>query len=338
MADVHRLCDRPGCENTANLQCPTCIKLKIVEGSYFCQQSEKRHVPEGIERPDYADHPQGYPASEMVIKRSTQIKVLNSDEIKSMREVCRFAREVLDIGAKAVRVGITTDEIDRIVHEATIERNCYPSPLNYSGFPKSCCTSVNEVICHGIPDKRPLENGDIVNLDITCYYKGFHGDLNETLFVGDVDEESKHIIKTAYECMMTAINEIKPGVRYRELGNFIQKHAHANNCSVTKTYCGHGIHRLFHTAPNIPHYAKNKAVGVMNPGHVFTVEPMINQGTWRDQLWDDDWTAVTQDGKKSAQFEQTLLVTQTGCEILTARPDHNGRPHFMDQLEAMGEL
>lgn len=245
---------------------------------------------------------------------------------------------MLDIGAKAVRVGVTTDEIDRIIHEATIERNCYPSPLNYSGFPKSCCTSVNEVICHGIPDKRPLENGDIVNLDITCYYNGFHGDLNETLFVGNVDDASKELVKTAYECMMAAINEIKPGVRYRDLGSFIQKHAQSKGCSVTKTYCGHGIHRLFHTTPNVPHYAKNKAVGIMKPGHVFTVEPMINQGTWRDSLWDDGWTAVTQDGKRSAQFEQTLLVTETGCEILTGRPDNDGRPHFMDQLEAMGEL
>eukprot|EP00112_Aurelia_sp_Birch-Aquarium-sp1_P018302 Seg435.12 transcript_id=Seg435.12/GoldUCD/mRNA.D3Y31 product="Methionine aminopeptidase 1" protein_id=Seg435.12/GoldUCD/D3Y31 len=390
MAD--KVCESPGCEKPAKLQCPTCLKLGIVEGSFFCEQecfksswkthkaihkqvqkndsisngvqkteessenynpypgymytgklkpfplSEKRTVPLHIGRPDYADHPKGYPASEMSVKRSTSIQVLTPSEIESMREVCRLAREVLDIGAKAVKVGITADEIDRIVHEATVERNCYPSPLNYSGFPKSCCTSVNEVICHGIPDKRPLENGDIVNLDITCYYKGFHGDLNETLFVGEVDDASKNLVKTAYECMMSAIHEIKPGVRYRELGNFIQKHAHTNGCAVTKTYCGHGIHRLFHTAPNIPHYAKNKAVGIMKPGHVFTVEPMINQGTWRDNLWDDGWTAVTQDGKRSAQFEQTLLVTETGVDILTKRPDNDGRPHFMDQLEAMGEL
>jgi len=388
MAD--RICEAPGCDKIAKLQCPTCIKLGIIPGSFFCQQecfksnwkthklihkkqdtsdskssqstgnsissynpypgyrytgklrpfplSEKRFVPSTIGRPDYADDPNGYPASEASAKRSTAIQILNREEIESMREVCRLGREVLDIGAKAVRVGVTTDEIDRIIHEATIERNCYPSPLNYSGFPKSCCTSVNEVICHGIPDKRPLENGDIVNLDITCYYNGFHGDLNETLFVGNVDDASKELVKTAYECMMAAINEIKPGVRYRDLGSFIQKHAQSKGCSVTKTYCGHGIHRLFHTTPNVPHYAKNKAVGIMKPGHVFTVEPMINQGTWRDSLWDDGWTAVTQDGKRSAQFEQTLLVTETGCEILTGRPDNDGRPHFMDQLEAMGEL
>uniref|UniRef100_A0A7M5WXM5 Methionine aminopeptidase n=1 Tax=Clytia hemisphaerica TaxID=252671 RepID=A0A7M5WXM5_9CNID len=173
----------------------------------------------------------------------------------------------------------TTDEIDRIVHEATIERNCYPSPLNYYTFPKSCCTSVNEVICHGIPDKRPLDEGDIVNLDITCYYDGFHADLNETLFVGKVDDDSKRLVQTAYDSLMAAVNEVKPGVRYRDLGKFIQKVAQDNGCSVTRTYCGHGIHRLFHTAPNVPHYAKNKAVGIMKPGHVFTIEPMINLGS-----------------------------------------------------------
>ncbi|KAI2535265.1 METAP1 isoform 11, partial [Pan troglodytes] len=170
---------------------------------------------------------------------------------------------------------------------ACIARNCYPSPLNYYNFPKSCCTSVNEVICHGIPDRRPLQEGDIVN--------------------------------------------VKPGVRYRELGNIIQKHAQANGFSVVRSYCGHGIHKLFHTAPNVPHYAKNKAVGVMKSGHVFTIEPMICEGGWQDETWPDGWTAVTRDGKRSAQFEHTLLVTDTGCEILTRRLD-SARPHFMSQF------
>jgi len=297
--------------------------------------SATREVPLHIERPDYADHPNGFPSSEMEVKRSTQIQVLSAEEIQAMRTVCRYAREVLDIGARAVRPGITTDEIDRIVHEATIERNCYPSPLNYHEFPKSCCTSVNEVICHGIPDKRELVEGDIVNLDITCFYQGYHGDLNETLFVGKVDDEAKLLVQTAYDCLMAATNQIRPGVRYRDLGQFIQKQAQINGCSVTKTYCGHGIHSLFHTAPSVPHYSKNKAVGVMKAGHVFTVEPMINQGIWRDVTWPDDWTAVTQDGKKSAQFEQTFLVTETGVDILTARQANNGRPYFLDQLDGV---
>lgn len=261
-----------------------------------------------------------------------QIKVLNEEEIEKMRVACRLAREVMDTAAKNVRVGVTTDELDRIVHEACLERNCYPSPLNYHGFPKSCCTSVNEVICHGIPDMRPLEDGDLLNIDITIYYNGFHGDLNETFFVGQVNEESKQLVKVTYECLSQAIDAVKPGVKYREIGNIIQKHAQAHGFSVVKSYCGHGIHELFHTAPSVPHYSKNKAVGVMKPGHTFTIEPMISQGTWRDEIWPDNWTAVTQDGKRSAQFEQTLLVTGIGCDILTVRPDDNGRAHFFSQM------
>ncbi|XP_077986323.1 methionine aminopeptidase 1-like [Glandiceps talaboti] len=376
-----RTCETTGCDKSARLQCPTCIKLGI-EGSFFCSQecfkgswsehkkihkkekekvsnedsvslakkgkynpwpgyiytgklrpfpkSPKREVPDHIERPDYADHPEGYPASEMTMRGNTQIKQLSKQEIEGMQTVSRLAREVLDIGARALGIGVTADEIDRVVHEACIERNCYPSPLNYYNFPKSCCTSVNEVICHGIPDKRPLEDGDIVNIDVTVYHNGYHGDLNETFFVGNVAERSKRLVRVTHECLMHAIEEVKPGVRYREIGNLIQKHAQAHGYSVVKAYCGHGIHRLFHTAPSVPHYAKNKAVGVMKPGHCFTIEPMISEGTWKDLTWPDNWTAVTQDGKRSAQFEQTLLVTDTGCEILTRRLDNNGQPHFMD--------
>ncbi|KAG0183567.1 Methionine aminopeptidase 1 [Apophysomyces sp. BC1034] len=234
-----------------------------------------------------------------------------------MRKVCKLAREVLDIGAAAIRPGITTDEIDRIIHEATIERNAYPSPLNYYNFPKSVCTSVNEVICHGIPDKRPLKDGDIVNIDVTCYYGGFHGDLNETYLVGNVDEKGQLLVKTARECLEKAIAMVKPGIRYRDFGKVIEEHAKKNGFSVVRSFCGHGINQLFHCSPNVPHYANNKAVGIIRPGHVFTIEPMICEGTWRDELWPDNWTAVTVDGKRSAQFEHTMLVTEDGVEILT---------------------
>ncbi|XP_076443023.1 methionine aminopeptidase 1-like [Babylonia areolata] len=290
----------------------------------------KRQVPDNIPRPDYADHLEGVPLSERQMRGSTNIKQLDDEEQEGMRVVCKLAREILDVAAEAISIGVTTDEIDRLVHEATIDRECYPSPLNYYCFPKSCCTSINEVICHGIPDLRPLENGDIVNIDITAYHRDFHGDLNETMFVGEVDEASKELVKTTYECLMMAIDEVKPGVRYREMGNIIQKHAQSHGYSVVRSYCGHGIHQLFHTAPSVPHYGKNKAIGVMKPGHTFTIEPMISQGTWRDEMWPDNWTAVTQDGKRSAQFEHTLLVTDTGCEILTRRLANNGQPHFMD--------
>ncbi|XP_072351386.1 methionine aminopeptidase 1 [Scyliorhinus torazame] len=291
-----------------------------------------RPVPSYIQWPDYAHHPLGVSESEQSLKGTSQIKMLPPEDIEAMRVVCRLAREVLDVASMMVRSGVTTEEIDHAVHLACLARNCYPSPLNYYNFPKSCCTSVNEVICHGIPDARPLQDGDIVNVDITVYRNGFHGDLNETFFVGEVDEGSKKLVQTTYECLMHAIDSVKPGVRYRELGNIIQKHAHASGFSVVRSYCGHGIHRLFHTAPNVPHYAKNKAVGVMKPGHVFTIEPMICEGAWHDETWPDSWTAVTKDGKRSAQFEHTLLVTETGCDILTRRLEDNGRPYFASQL------
>lgn len=376
MADVisEKTCETPGCEKSAKLRCPTCIKYGI-SGSFFCSQecfkgnwnehkqvhkkakesvvkpynpwpdyhftgklkpfplTSKREVPESILRPDYADHPQGVSLCETTLKGTTSIKILDEEEIEGVKLASKLAREVLDTVATHVAVGVTTDELDRIVHEACIKRNCYPSPLNYYCFPKSCCTSVNEVICHGIPDLRPLEDGDILNIDITVYHKGFHGDLNETFLVGNVDEAGKKLVKVTYECLMKAVEIVKPGEKYREIGNVIQKYVQAHGFSVVRSYCGHGIHRLFHTTPSVPHYSKNKAVGIMKPGHCFTIEPMISEGTWVDETWPDDWTAVTRDGKRSAQFEQTLLVTDTGCEILTRRRSHDGKPYFMDDMK-----
>lgn len=293
--------------------------------------SPKREVPESIMRPDYAEHPDGIPLSEQAVKHSSVIKVLTEEEIEGVRLASKLAREVLDVALGAAEVGVTTDELDRLVHEASIERDCYPSPLNYYEFPKSCCTSVNEVICHGIPDMRPLQDGDLLNVDITVYHRGFHGDLNETVFIGNVDANARKLVQVTHECLSKAIEAVTPGMRYRDIGNIIQKHAQSHGFSVVRSYCGHGIHRLFHTAPSVPHYAKNKAIGIMKPGHCFTIEPMISEGTWHDQVWPDSWTAVTADGKRSAQFEQTLLVTETGCEILTRRRDKNGQPWFMDK-------
>lgn len=291
-----------------------------------------RAVSAHIQRPDYADHQEGYPASERALRGSTNIETLNEEEEECLRVACRLGREVLEEAAKQVAVGVTTEEIDRVVHEACIERECYPSPLNYYNFPKSCCTSVNEVICHGIPDLRPLKDGDILNIDVSTFHRGFHGDLNETLFVGNVDEKAKTLVRVTHECLEKAINIVKPGVRYREVGDIIQKHAQAHGFSVVRSYCGHGIHRLFHAAPSIPHYAKNKAIGVMKPGHSFTIEPMISEGSWRDKTWPDDWTSVTVDGKLSAQFEHTLLVTDTGCDVLTKRITGNGQPYFIESV------
>lgn len=295
------------------------------------KKEPRREVPEHIKRPDYATHPTGVPVSEQAVRGSARIKVLDDEEIEGMRVACKLGREVLDEAARTCDVGVTTAEIDKVVHEACIERDCYPSPLNYYQFPASCCTSVNEVICHGIPDGRPLQDGDICNVDVTVYHNGFHGDLNETFLVGNVKPEVKKLVEVTYECLAKAIDIVRPGEKYREIGNIIQKYAQAHGFSVVRSYCGHGIHRLFHTAPSVPHYAKNKAVGVMKPGHCFTIEPMISQGTWRDEMWPDNWTAVTADGQWSAQFEHTLLVTETGCDILTERFTNNGKPWFMDR-------
>lgn len=234
----------------------------------------------------------------------------------------------------------------------------YPSPLNYCHFPKSVCTSLNEVICHGIPDQRPLKDGDIVNIDVTLYHGGFHGDINESYYVGDkalADPESVMVVETARECLDQAIELVKPGMLFRDPGNAIEKHAKTRGCGVVKTYCGHGVNQLFHCAPNIPHYAKSKAVGQAKAGMCFTIEPMINVGTHRDKTWPDDWTSTTQDGKRSAQFgrkhliplhlslannsvEHTLLVTEDGVEVLTARlADSPGGPVPMPSAAASAE-
>ncbi|KAK6347181.1 Methionine aminopeptidase 1 [Orbilia brochopaga] len=296
--------------------------------------SPYRPVPDHIRRPDYAED--GIPRSEAIFSRASKIQILDEKGIEAMRLVCRLGREILDIAAAAVRPGITTDEIDEIVHKATIERNSYPSPLRYNHFPKSLCTSVNEVICHGIPDQRKLEDGDIVNIDISVYHGGYHADLNETYYVGEkakADPDTVRVVETSRECLDKAIEIVKPGMLFREPGNVIEKHAKSRNCSVVKTYCGHGTNTLFHCAPNVPHYAKNKAVGVAKPGMCFTIEPMINLGTWRDKTWPDNWTSTTADGMKSAQFEHLLLVTEDGCDILTARkPDSPGGPVPMPEV------
>ncbi|KAJ6256712.1 hypothetical protein Dda_8578 [Drechslerella dactyloides] len=319
--------------------------------------SPYRSVPDHIARPDYAED--GIPRSEAIFSRASKIQILNETEIEAMRVVCRLGREILDIAAAAVRPGITTDEIDEITHKATIERNVscpsnchdgdeaatltqsaqsYPSPLRYNHFPKSLCTSVNEAICHGIPDQRPLEDGDIINIDISVYHGGFHADLNETYYVGEkakADPDTVRVVETSRECLDKAIEIVKPGMLFRDPGNVIEKHAKSRNCSVVKTYCGHGTNRLFHCAPNVPHYAKNKAVGVAKPGMCFTIEPMINLGTWRDKTWPDNWTSTTADGARSAQFEHLLLVTEDGCEVLTARkPDSPGGPVPMPEAAA----
>ena len=233
------------------------------------KEGPPRLVPKEIPRPCYVNHMQGIDPREQDAKRERNIPVNSAKQIAIMREACKLAREVLDEAHKACRVGVTTDEVDRVVHEACVERKVYPSPLGYGFFPKSCCTSVNEVVYHGIPDDRELQEGDLINVDVSIYYKGMHADLNETYPIGKVDERGQALIANTYECLWKAINECKPGTFYRDLGNVMTKHAKSGKFSVVKTYCGHGVGELFHTSPTVPHYAKNKAVGRMVPGETF---------------------------------------------------------------------
>ncbi|KAI0194243.1 methionine aminopeptidase 1 [Astrocystis sublimbata] len=291
--------------------------------------SPKRAIPGHIRRPDWAGT--GIPAAERQL--GLKWKFLDVEGQEAMRKVCRLAREVLDIVAAETRPGVSTDFLDEVCHQACMERDAYPSPLNYNRFPKSLCTSPNEVVCHGIPDHRILLDGDILNLDISLYHGGYHADVNETYYVGDrarADPDSVRVVETTRECLDEAIKLVKPGTPIREFGKVIEKYAKSRNCAVVANWGGHGINTEFHPPPWIPHYAKNKAAGVCKPGLTFTIEPILTLGKPMDMSWPDDWTNVTVDGKRTAQFEHTLLVTETGVEVLTARTaDSPGGPITM---------
>jgi methionyl aminopeptidase len=270
--------------------------------------SPRRAVPAHIPRPEYAVT--GRP-------RSQGSDVRTAEELVRMRRACAAAARVLRVAGEAVRAGVTTDGLDEIAHAEIVRLGGYPSPLNYRGFPKSICTSVNEVICHGIPDSRPLEEGDIVNLDITVFLDGMHGDCSATFLVGDVDREGRRLVQAARECLREGIAAVRPGRPVSDIGKAIEALASRHGYGVVRSYCGHGIGETFHTSLQIPHHFDPLARRQMVPGMTFTVEPMITEGTWQDRLWDDGWTAITDDGKRSAQFEHTVLVTDGGAEILT---------------------
>lgn len=278
--------------------------------------SLQRAVPDSIDKPDYWKD--GRPKAKLP-RFAWEIEPLSADEIEKMRVSGRIAREILDIAGRMVKPGVLTDEIDEVVHKEIIKRGAYPSPLNYNKFPKSCCTSVNEVVCHGIPDTTTLVDGDIINIDITVYYDGFHGDCSETFLVGNVDEKGKKLVRVTYECMERAIKQCKPDFPVKKIGGIIEDHAVANGFSAVRNFCGHGVNSVFHTTPNVMHFRNNEPAGVLKPGVTFTIEPMINEGTHKNLTWPDDWTATTLDGKRSAQFEHTLLITEDGVERLTGK-------------------
>jgi methionyl aminopeptidase len=271
-----------------------------------------RSVPAHIERPPYADSGRVEPWDEPRIK--------SADVIERMRHAGRVAAEVLRLAGDLVEPGVTTEEIDTRVHDMFVERGAYPSTINYHGYPKASCTSVNEVICHGIPDSRPLRDGDICNIDVTGYVGGVHGDTNATFFVGDVDPESRRLVEVTEECTWYGIEAVKPGRPLSDIGRAIEEHAKRHRYGVVRAFVGHGIGEQFHTDIQVLHYYDSRASTIMRPGMTFTIEPMITLGTVNYRIWDDDWTAVTADGKRTAQFEHTVLVTDDGVEVLTGGP------------------
>ncbi len=272
-------------------------------------QTPIRHVPASIEQPSYV--------GDMGPEVYTGSNVQTPEIIEKMREVGRIAHHAMEEAGKAVAPGVTTDELDRIAHEFMIDHGAYPSALNYRGYPKSICTSVNEVICHGIPDERPLEDGDIVKIDVTAYKNGVHGDNCATYFCGNVDEASRLLTDRTREAMNRGIKAVRPGRPVSVIGRVIESYAKRFGYGVVRDYTGHGVHTAFHSGLVILHYDEPRLDTRMEPGMTFTIEPMLTLGDYHSHQWDDDWTVVTNDGSRCAQFEQTLVVTDTGSEILT---------------------
>jgi methionyl aminopeptidase len=271
--------------------------------------SPRRPVPDSIARPEYVDRPAPAPF--------TGSEVKDDETIARMRVACRLAAQARDLVGSHVAPGVTTDELDRVGHEFLCDHGAYPSTLGYKGFPKSLCSSVNEVVCHGIPDARVIEDGDIVNIDITAYLDGVHGDTNATFLAGDVDEESRLLVERTHEALDRAIKAVRPGRRISVIGRVIESYARRFGYGVVREFTGHGIGTAFHSGLIIPHYDEPRYDEEILPGMTFTIEPMLNLGTHRWVMWDDDWTVVTADGRRSAQFEHTLLVTADGAEVLT---------------------
>ena len=272
--------------------------------------SPRRAVPATIARPEYVDRPA--PAK----GKGSEVK--DAETIERMRVAGRIAAQAMEAAAAVIAPGVTTDEVDRVGHEFLLDHGAYPSTLGYRGFPKSLCTSVNEVICHGIPDSRRLEDGDIVNIDITAYIGGVHGDTDATYLCGDVDEESRLLVERTREAMMRGIKAAVPGREINVIGRVIESYARRFGYGVVRDFTGHGIGTEFHSGLIVPHYDSAPAYNtVIEPGMTFTIEPMLNLGTHEWEMWDDDWTVVTKDRRRSAQFEHTILITESGNEILT---------------------
>ncbi|MFC3456554.1 type I methionyl aminopeptidase [Amycolatopsis thailandensis] len=272
-------------------------------------QTPRRVVPASIARPEYVDRP--------APKRDTGNGVRTPEVIEAMRVASRIAAQALEEGGKAVKPGATTDDIDKVIHEFLLDNHAYPSTLGYRAFPKSCCTSLNEVICHGIPDSTVIEDGDICNIDVTAFIGGVHGDTNATFLAGDVSEEARLLVERTREATMRAIKAVRPGRQLNVIGRVIEAYAKRFDYGVVRDFTGHGVGPAFHTAPTVLHYEEPSVETVIEQGMTFTIEPMITLGTIDYDIWADDWTVTTKDKKWTAQFEHTLVVTEDGAEILT---------------------
>ena len=271
--------------------------------------SARRPVPARIPRPEYVDRP--------APERFTGSEIKDAETIERMRIAGRIAAQALQEVGLAIAPGVTTDELDRIGHEFLLDHGAYPSTLGYRGFPKSLCSSLNEVICHGIPDSTVLVEGDICNIDITAYIGGVHGDTNATFLVGEVSDEARLLVERTHEATMRAIKAVAPGRPINVIGRVIESYAKRFDYGVVRDFTGHGIGTAFHSGLVIPHYDDPRYDTLMEPGMTFTIEPMITLGTYDYEIWADGWTVVTKDRSLTAQFEHTILVTDTGSEILT---------------------
>jgi methionyl aminopeptidase len=273
------------------------------------RQTPMRPVPARIPRPEYVGKAGPTP--------STDPWVQPPEVIEAMRVAGRIAAQALAEGGRAVAPGVTTDDVDRVVHEFLLDHGAYPSTLGYKGFPKSCCTSLNEVICHGIPDSTVIEDGDIVNIDVTAFIGGVHGDTNATFLAGDVSEEDRLLVERTHEAMMRGIRAVRPGRQLNVVGRVIESYAKRFGYGVVRDFTGHGIGRSFHSGLVVLHYDEPGVSTVLELGMTFTIEPMITLGTIDYDIWSDGWTVTTKDKQHTAQFEHTLVVTADGAEILT---------------------
>ena len=269
----------------------------------------RRPVPEAIERPEYVDQPAPLPYNGSHVQ--------TPETIEKMRVAGRIAAQAMHEAAKAIAPGVTTDQLDAIAHEYALDHGAYPSTLGYRGYPKSICTSGNEVICHGIPDLRPLEDGDLVKIDVTVYKDGVHGDNCGTFFCGDVDQASRDLAVRTQEAMNRGIKAVKPGRRVNVIGRVIQSYAKRFGYGVIRDYTGHGVHTTFHSGLVIPHYDDPNHATLIEEGMTFTIEPMLTLGGYDWEVWKDGWTVVTADRSRVAQFEATLAVTADGADVLT---------------------